>query len=485
MASIEDFSETQEIDDPICACQQGNLFYLDMPQEVQGNLNLSFAVNGERTPVLTAETPYRHLNTREGTAGALQCYIQGREHTLISDLSEAGSIGSPEDLKVVVGTERPSPTDIARYNRLERVKQLIRNDGRVTQPVTTMSRIERLETLIRNGVADNEHQDELLQIMRRVEGQTGEHYLIPSSVDIVAIEMSPQNAPPDGQYDIESVPETILDRIGNTILGAFDESFDSLIGYLEAGRDFGASQLPSAILEYVGARQILQNMADSEANLMRSMGGVRNFADQNFMRAIRTNPAAREAFKRAFIKALLRQKVVKIQVFPNSRTILSFKTHARIRMSFGIYNVRGTYRSSLFEASGRVSGGRFASVAGDAFRGPLAAIGVVLVVVGEVKSYFDTPEAERSWATLMVGLGVEMVKVAISAIAGAMLAAALVAAGLIGGPLWIVIGVGAVLSMAVGVAIGYVDESLGVKRGIQNAVNSVQPLTRHGESIRW
>jgi hypothetical protein len=119
----------------------------------------------------------------------------------------------------------------------------------------------------------------------------------------------------------------------------------------------------------------------------------------------------------------------------------------------------------------------------------MAIVGVGLVVFSEVKTFYDTPDADKDWSDLFVSLGVEMAKIAISAIVGAALSVVITTgAGFLVGftlPFWVVIFAGIGVSIIVGMALEYIDGSLEVKGSIQRAVNSLEPMTRNGDSIRW
>lgn len=153
-------------------------------------------------------------------------------------------------------------------------------------------------------------------------------------------------------------------------------------------------------------------------------------------------------------------------------------------MTYGRLTLGSKYKTSLFEASARIASGRVASVVGGAFRG-VAAVGIGLVVFGEVRNFLE-PETGGDWTDLFVGLGVEIAKTAVAAIIGAGLTAVLVGFSLLaGGPLWLIIAVGAGISMLVSVIIDVTTERMNVKEDLRSSVNSAQARNRAGEAIDW
>lgn len=46
---MNDFSDQQNVDDVCLPCQQANLFYCDMPQNLQDRAQIKGLVNGEQT----------------------------------------------------------------------------------------------------------------------------------------------------------------------------------------------------------------------------------------------------------------------------------------------------------------------------------------------------------------------------------------------------------------------------------------------------
>lgn len=170
-------------------------------------------------------------------------------------------------------------------------------------------------------------------------------------------------------------------------------------------------------------------------------------------------------------------------MFPSGHTVMAFEGKARVRTAYGKITLRGKYRTSFFEASARISGGRVLSVAGGAFKG-LAVIGVGLIVVNEIRDFL-APETEGDWTDLFVGLAFEVTKMIVSSIVGAAFAGFLVAMGLITGTFWVVIAVGAVASMAIGIVIDVQSEQRKVKDNIRDSVNDLQARTRDGELVNW
>lgn len=481
---MNEFSDQQSVDDISLPCQQANLFYCDMPQGIQDRANIIGIVNGKQTPTLPVSQTYKLLNCTAETIGELALQVRGEHVPLIPDIEELGGVARPEDLKVLVGSEEPekafAPTP--RESRIEHAKRLLRTNGRIGAPLTKQSRIEEIEAMQNAGIADADQEAELYNIIREIEDQTGEYYFLPVPVDMVTIQMDGTPLPP-GNYNIDSVSEDILDKIGDTIFGPFEENFDSIIDLLESGRDLVVSNLPAAILEAIGAMRTLDKIADQEMSDILRQGGRNNRVSGSFIGELRRNPAARIEFKRKFVGALLKQKVVSIKMFSTGHTVLAFEAKARIRTAYGRLTLRSKYRTSFLEASARISGGRVASVAGGAFKG-LAAVGIGIVVYSEIRDFLD-PETGGDWSDLFVGLGIEMAKTILSAIIGAGLTALLVAAGAIAGPVWLVILAGAGVAMLVGAVINVVDERLRIKDRLRSTVNAAQARTRDGQVVQW
>ncbi len=480
---MNDFSDQQNVDDVCLPCQQANLFYCDMPQNLQDRAQIKGLVNGEQTPVLPIGQTYHLLNTPVGTTGELALEVRGEHIPLIHDIEEVGGVARPEDLKVLVGAEMPEQAlvSVPRDSRIDHAKRLLRTSGRIGAPLTKQARIEEIEAQQRAGIADADAEAALWSIIREIEDQTGEYFIMPVPRDMIVIQM--ENPLPPGSYDIDTASETILDKIGNALLAPFDESFETLLALLEQGKDLAVSNLPSAILELVGAMMVLDEIAMQEMRDILHQGGRSSRYSGSLVGELRRNPAARAVFKREFLSALLKQKVVRIQMFPSGHTVMAFEGKARVRTAYGRITLRSKYRTSFFEASARLSGGRVLSVAGSAFKG-LALIGVGLIVVNEIRDFLD-PETESDWTDLFVGLAFEVTKMVVSSILGAAFAGALVALGLITGTFWVVIAVGAVVSMAIGIIIDVQTEQRRVKDNIRDSVNDLQARTRDGELVNW
>lgn len=481
---MNEFSDQHSVDDISLACQRANLFYCDMPQAMQDRANIIGVVNGLQTPALPVDRTYRLLNCSAETTGELALQVRSEHITLIKDIEELGGVATPEDLKVLVGAEEPDEAFIPtpRESRIENAKRLLRTNGRIGAPLTKQSRIEEIEAMRNAGIADADQEAELYNIIREIEDQSGEYYFMPVPVDMVTVQM--EGIPlPTGNYDIDDVSEDILDKIGNTILAPFEESFDSIIDILEAGRDLIISNLPAAIVEAVGAARALDVVANRELGDLLRQGGRNSRASGSLIGALRRNPVARNEFKRKFIGAFLKQRVVRIKMFSSGHTLLAFEAKARIRTSYGRMTLRSRYKTSFLEASARISGGRVASVAGGAFKG-IAAVGIGIVVYGEIRDFLD-PENDGDWSDLFVGLGSEMAKAVVSAIIGAGLTAILVSLGLVAGSVWVLIVLGAVVSVAVSAAINITVDIMKIKDNIRSSVNSLQGQTRYGEAIQW
>lgn len=119
--------------------------------------------------------------------------------------------------------------------------------------------------------------------------------------------------------------------------------------------------------------------------------------------------------------------------------------------------------------------------------GGLAAVGVGLIVYGEVKAFMN-PDTAGDWSDLFVGLGIEMAKVGLSAVLGAAGVALLVGAGVFtGAPLFFIIALGAGISIAVSAIIDELDEMHGIKKSAQKSINSINipPIDRNGGAIIW
>uniref|UniRef100_A6VUI5 Uncharacterized protein n=1 Tax=Marinomonas sp. (strain MWYL1) TaxID=400668 RepID=A6VUI5_MARMS len=423
------FSQTQQAGEPCLPCQMGNLFYLDMPDIVQKEAQIAFSVNGKITPILPVDQSYKLLNDLLNTTGRLSIKVGGKNITLLEDI---GQCTAPEDLKVVVGTEKPE-------------------------------------------IAFDKNQ-----------GDEADQRMMPTEVDVVTIQVR-EHELPEGVYNIGEISEEILDKIGDTIFGVFDESLDSTIRLFDEGKNFTISNLPSAIIEVLGANKILNDLAEKEIQSALSRGGNSPNTSNRLLGGLRRNPAARLKFKRELIRAFLRQDIVSIKLFPSGYTLLSFKAKPRIRTSFGSFRLKGQYKTSFFESSAKMAGGNVGSVASGALKG-FAIIGISLVIYSEVDDFMDE-DTVGDWSDLFVGLGVEMSKMVVSAIIGSALTAiGLVLVGAVvtmTAPVWLVISVGAVASIAVGAIINAVDDHYGIKKGIKKAVNNNNSFTRDGRFLPW
>lgn len=487
---MTEFSKSRSVDDLCQTCEQGNLFYVDMPEKIYGRVPISCTVNGNRTPVLPRETVYSNGNTLQETNGLLQIHIDNHDITITEDVRSLGPVSRARDLKIMIGSENPEDVFIASPSgeRLRRAKELIRTRGTVRSPVSKLSRIEQIEMQQELGQADLEAEEELNQIIRSIEQETGEYYMVPTQDDIVVIQIPDRLRLPEGIYDIGVATEEVLDKIGNTILGVFDESFENIINLLEQGGSLAMANLPPAIVEYLGAMKVLNNIADIEvASVLRQGGKAGSRASGSLIGALRRNPVARSEFKREFIKSFLRQDVVNIKIFPSGHTVLGMKVKSRVRTSFGTFRLRGIYKTSFFEASAKVTGGNVGATASGAFKG-FALIGVAVIVYNEVSDFLND-DTGGDWSDLFVGLGVEVAKTVVSAIIGGVITA-VVLTGLgfiatITAPVWVVIGVGAALGIFVGAVINMVDDRYQIKQGAKNLVNDFPKVDRHGAAIPW
>ena len=99
------FSKSQEIDNPICPCQQGNVFAAYCPQ---GAPPLTGYVNGTATQIPLAGPLVKNGHSLGQTSGALELQVGDQRRTLVSDLSQF-SRSQPEEVGLAVGTFESTP----------------------------------------------------------------------------------------------------------------------------------------------------------------------------------------------------------------------------------------------------------------------------------------------------------------------------------------------------------------------------------------
>lgn len=162
-----------------------------MPQNLQDRAQIKGLVNGEQTPVLPIGQTYHLLNTPVGTTGELALEVRGKHIPLIHDIEEVGGVARPEDLKVLIGAEMPDQAlvSVPRDSRIDHAKRLLRTNGRIGAPLTKQARIEEIEAQQRDGIADADAEAELWNIIRAIEDETGEYFIMPVPRDMIVTQM--------------------------------------------------------------------------------------------------------------------------------------------------------------------------------------------------------------------------------------------------------------------------------------------------------
>ena len=104
----------RSVEDPICPCQQGNLFYQHNMSSTA--LSTIFAPNngGMSTPVLAqfTEEPLNFANVVDTSGGNLEASINGQAITILENI-DTSQLNTPEDLRagIVVGAPRTTPRE--------------------------------------------------------------------------------------------------------------------------------------------------------------------------------------------------------------------------------------------------------------------------------------------------------------------------------------------------------------------------------------
>ena len=449
-------STTQEIDNPICPCQQGNLFLCRLPLDAPA---LSFSVNGNDTGALPTDLIYRLENTLEGTTSRLSFthLDSGREITLIEDLDQFTQ-NRPEDVGVFIGTEDqlpPTPSAPPTESRLDRARRLLRTRD-MPSPVTYGDELSRLERIINSGNADNDTHAALDNLLTEIEN----HAIANGYID-----------PPTGEEDLYAleVPAWIQPYISE---GEFN--FE----------DFTEEQIrPYAIAIASGLRLIddatgLQALADMT-------GGSVDFT----VAGTNTVPLAVELVdmlsrgqNRAFLRDVIRMgatgRIGKIWRNANGTLLLSFRGNAGLRpflsgTVYGVANAKVSVISSAVQNS-RQWAGVLRSVGGR-----IPVISYVIVGAFDVAEWLAQPAAERELSDLAGQLIVDISKVALATIAGAAVGAALIALGTAGViaslPIIAIVAAGIGASIVAGVLLDMADARWGITQKVKDFAGEAGP----------
>ena len=112
---MAEFSNTQEYDDPCLACEDGNLFHLDMTQEMADKLQVRGFVNSKNTPTLPANETYTLINSANETTGKCMLEVGGEKVTIFENIGDFGSVATPSDMRFYLGARSTSPESYKGY----------------------------------------------------------------------------------------------------------------------------------------------------------------------------------------------------------------------------------------------------------------------------------------------------------------------------------------------------------------------------------
>lgn len=390
------FSQTQQADNPVTPCQQGNVFAAFCPQ---GGPALTAYVNGQAVTVPQMGPLTKNGLTLDQTIGALELQIGSQRRTIISDLA-GFEINKPEEVGLALGMldAEPVPTG----NQLQGQGQL------------------------REYPQYNANQAE--------------------SDDVYNLAIPPaliSLAPEEGVIDIETADEETIRWLAVsivTVLGRIDETT-------------GARALANATNNDIDFTLLGTNAVPLAIELIDMLKNRDN---------------------RAFLHEIFKNgtKLSKVWTNASGNLMVSFRGYAGLRSflnspAYGVSNTKVSVISSAVRNSNQWAG-TLRSVGG---RIPI--ISYVIVGAIDVAEWMALPEAEQDLSDLLAILFVDISKIAISVIAGTA-AAALVVSSVALAPIWLVVGVGVLVSVAVGVLLDVVDNAFGITDKVKDLANKVE-----------
>lgn len=442
-----EFSNTQDVDNPVLPCQQGNLFLNCLPLDAPA---VEFSVNGKSTGALPTGLTYKLENSLEGTISRLTFthLDTGREITLIEDLDEFTQ-NRPEDVGVFVGTEDqlpPAPAAPPTESRLDRARRLLRTRD-MPSPVTYGDELSRLERIINSGNADNDTRTALDKLLTEIENHAiANGYIDPitDEEDVMLLEVPAWLEPfvTEGDFDIEKLNDEAIKPIAIAIAGSIELIDErSGIAWVKA-KTSGAVDL--------------------------SLGGTTTvpFAAEmiDMLRHGENRAFLREAIK------LTRQphgRVGRIWRNAGGKLMVSFRGYAGLRhfitgTAYGMANSKVSVLAGAINNSTNWAGGAIRSVAG---RIPV----ISYLIVGTIDLVEWWAEDEATLYDLAAMLFVDIAKIAISTMVATGTAIALVAfAGI---PIIAVVAGGIAAGIVVGFAMDFADTQFDITANVKTLAN--------------
>ncbi|MCE8032045.1 hypothetical protein EKK97_10255 [Billgrantia tianxiuensis] len=444
---MAEFSTTQRVCDPVLPCQRGNLFLNALPLEADSPV-LMCTVNGNDTGPLPNGLMYRLPNSLEGTANSLTLSTGDRDFTLFEELDSFPRT-RPEDVGVYIGPMEPmdaaSPPPPG-PSRTERALHLLRTYD-MPRALTHRQEIETLQQRVDLGVADNDTHAALDSLLRQVEDTARELGYVdpPIGQEDIYVFALPNNFAirfTEGEYDLDALSEQHLQKFVIAIahgLQLIDEAsgLQALTDGTDGAVDFtlrGTNLVPLAL--------DLTNML-------------------------------RRGENRAFIREVARLggngRISKVWRNANGTMMLSFRGQAGMRQfltatAYGVGNAKVGIISTAVQNSQNWAG-TLSSVG----KG-VPVISIVLIGAIDYAEWLAAPETESELSHLIGTLIVDISKVGISVMAGAIAAAGAV---LFGWSLIVIVSAGIGAGIAVGFVLDTLDETWGVTRKVQELAKEV------------
>ncbi len=418
----DEFSSTSTRGEISLPCQQGNLFRLSLPQNTSCPFTLQAEVDGKYTPSLPENQGYMLPNDLVGTVGALKLHVGGCPYLITDNVRAFGNVAQPQDVRSHVLLERlPQPQPWPEW---------LNNP----QPMVPIGR-SSMRPANRHGSVARGHEYNALDAISEDawvnagSPQTADGEALPAMPsDPVVMVIEPPSglgaAPPEGDYDVATMPE-------------------ELVGYFIASIYAVTSELPGDISR-AGVDAILQ------ARGMLTTGNNRQFHREmagSKLSIVRGNGRRLIAYQSGTWKS--GQLWYRRHLKYGARGLGNIKVSA---MNIAVQGMGANIAEGLRGMSGRAG-----------------LIGMVFAVGFDVAEYLTT-DGEKFLSDLLVSIGFTVANAVLSIIVGTAIASAAVAmaaaAGIALAPA-VIVGVGIAAVVGVGFAINRIVAMTGLKTAVQ------------------
>lgn len=427
-SEADEFSSTAERCEVSLPCQEGNLFRLSLPESMSCPFTLMAAVGDQCSSSLPENQGYMLRNKLSGTIGSLRLYVGKRPYVITDDVRAFGNISKPQDVRSHVLLE-PLPRLAPWPKRLNSPQPMVpigRSSMRPANAHGTVARGHEYNAL--DAISEDAWKNAGSPVSADGEALPA----MPSHPIVMVIEPPTDfgSAPPEGDYDVETMP-------------------DELVDYFVASIHATTSELPGDITR-AGVDAVLQvrDKLSSPENrrFLREMAGTK-------LSIIRANGRRVLAYNSGPWKAG--------QLWHRRHMVYGARGFGRINvsaMNIAVQGMGANIAEGLRGMSGRAG-----------------IIGMVFAVGFDVAEYL-TNDGEKFLSDLLISVGFTAANAVLSIIVGTAIASAAMAlaaaAGIALAPA-VIVGVGIAAVVGVGFAINRIVAATGLKTAVQEFVRGL------------